>query len=148
LVQGLQARWILVGDDFRFGARRQGDFALLRETGARAGFEVVQMDSVLVDGVRVSSTVVRELLAAGRLDDAARLLGRPYSLSGRVVQGQRLGSHLGFPTANLLLRRNRPALYGIFVVDVMGLGERPLPGVASLGVRPTVVQAGMPVLEV
>ena len=148
LVEGLQARWILVGDDFRFGARRQGDIELLRQTGMRLGFEVVQMDSVLVDGVRVSSTVVRELLAAGKLDDAAHLLGRPYSVSGRVVRGQRLGSRLGFPTANLQLKHNRPALLGIFVVEVTGLSAQPLPGVASLGVRPTVVEAGLPLLEV
>jgi riboflavin kinase/FMN adenylyltransferase len=148
LVDALQVRWILVGDDFRFGARRQGDFELLRRAGRTSGFEVVRMDSVMVDGVRVSSTVVRELLAGGDLEGAARLLGRPYSISGRVVQGRRLGSQLGFPTANLPLKHNRPALWGIFVVEVIGLAEQPLPAVASLGVRPTVVEAGAPLLEV
>jgi riboflavin kinase/FMN adenylyltransferase len=148
LIDALQVRWILVGDDFRFGARRQGDFELLRRAGLTSGFEVVRMDSVMVDGVRVSSTVVRELLAAGDLDGAARLLGRPYSISGRVVHGRRLGSQMGFPTANLPLKHNRPALWGIFVVEVIGLADRPLPAVASLGVRPTVVEAGAPLLEV
>jgi riboflavin kinase / FMN adenylyltransferase len=148
LIDGLQVRWVLVGDDFRFGARRQGDFELLRQAGLNAGFDVVQMDSVAVDGVRVSSTAVRELLAAGELDRAARLLGRPYSISGRVVPGKKLGAQLGFPTANLLTRHNRYALWGIFVVEVIGIAERPWPGVASLGVRPTVAQAGAPLLEV
>jgi len=148
LIDALQVRWILVGDDFRFGARRQGDFELLRQAGLTSGFEVMRMDSVMADGVRVSSTAVRELLAVGDLDGAARLLGRPYSISGRVVRGRRLGSQLGFPTANLPLKHNRPALWGIFVVEVIGLAEQPLPAVASLGVRPTVVEAGAPLLEV
>lgn len=148
LVHGLNARWVLVGDDFRFGARRQGDVELLREAGKTYGFEVASMDSVMVDGVRASSTAVRERLARGDLDGAARLLGRPYSMSGRVVRGQRLGSQIGFPTANIPVRHNRPALWGIFAVDVVGLAEQPLPGVASLGVRPTVVEAGAPLLEV
>jgi riboflavin kinase / FMN adenylyltransferase len=148
LVDGLQARWVLVGDDFRFGARRQGDFELLRQAGLRSGFEVTQMESVAVNGVRVSSTAVRELLAAGDLDGAARLLGRPYSISGRVVTGRRLGARLGFPTANVQLKHNRPALWGIFVVEVAGLSAQPLQGVASLGVRPTVIEAGVPLLEV
>jgi len=148
LIDALQVRWILVGDDFRFGARRQGDFELLRQAGLTSGFEVMRMDSVMVDGVRVSSTAVRELLAVGDLDGAARLLGRPYSISGRVVRGRRLGSQLGFPTANLPLKHNRPALWGIFVVEVVGLAGQPLPAVASLGVRPTVVEAGAPLLEV
>jgi riboflavin kinase/FMN adenylyltransferase len=148
MIDGLRVRWLLVGDDFRFGARRQGDFELLRQAGLQSGFEVARMDSVSVDGMRVSSTAVRELLAAGELDAAARLLGRPYSISGRVVRGRQLGSRLGFPTANLQLKHNRPALWGIFVVEVMDLCAQPLPGVASLGVRPTVVEGGAPVLEV
>ena len=121
---------------------------MLRQAGSQSGFEVARMDSVSVDGIRVSSTAVRELLAAGDLDGAARLLGRPYSISGRVVRGRQLGSRLGFPTANLRLKHNRPALWGIFVVEVIGPSAQPLPGVASLGVRPTVVEGGAPVLEV
>jgi riboflavin kinase / FMN adenylyltransferase len=148
LVNGLGVRWMLVGDDFRFGARRQGDFATLQQAGARHGFEVMRMESFSIDGIRVSSTAVRERLARGDLAAAARLLGRPYSISGRVVTGDGLGKQLGFPTANVQMRHNRPPLSGIFVVDVLGLGERPLEGVASLGVRPTVKLAGAPVLEV
>jgi riboflavin kinase / FMN adenylyltransferase len=148
LVRGLAVRWLLVGDDFRFGARRSGDFDLLARSGKACGFEVVRMETCAVDGVRVSSTAVRQRLAAGDLDGAARLLGRPYRMCGRVVHGERLGVQLGFPTANVRLEHNRPALMGIFVVEVLGLGDAVLPGVASLGVRPTVKQGGMPTLEV
>ena len=147
-MRGLAVRWLLVGDDFRFGARRAGDFDLLARAGREHGFEVVRMDTCAVDGVRVSSTAVRERLAAGDLDGAARLLGRPYSISGRVVRGDRLGVQLGFPTANVRLEHNRPPVMGIFVVEVLGLGPAPLPGVASLGVRPTVKAGGAPTLEV
>ncbi len=138
LHRGLAARWILVGDDFRFGARRAGDLAMLKQAAGRCGFEVHAMASVMADGVRVSSTSVREALAAGDMRRARRLLGRPYSISGRVVSGDRIGRKLGFPTANVLMKHNRPALSGIFAVAVHGLGDAPLPGAASLGVRPTV----------
>ncbi|HTT39187.1 MAG TPA: bifunctional riboflavin kinase/FAD synthetase [Burkholderiales bacterium] len=148
LVQGLGTRWILVGDDFRYGARRHGDFDQLRAAGVRHGFEVVRMESVCVQGVRVSSTAVRERLAGGELVAAARLLGRPYSISGRVVAGARLGGQLGFPTANVQMKHNRPPLAGIFVAQVLGIGDQPREAVASLGVRPTVVAGGAPVLEV
>jgi riboflavin kinase/FMN adenylyltransferase len=148
LVQGLGVRWVLVGDDFRFGARRQGDYNVLAAAGRERGFEVARMPTVAVDAVRVSSTAVRERLAAGELQAAARLLGRPYSISGRVVRGDGIGRQLGFATANVRMRHNRPPLNGIFVVEVLGLGERPLPGVASLGVRPTVTDGGPAVLEV
>jgi riboflavin kinase / FMN adenylyltransferase len=109
---------------------------------------VVQMQSVAVDGIRVSSTAVRERLASGDLTGAARLLGRPYSISGRVVRGDGIGKQLGFPTANVQMKHNRPPLAGIFVVEVLGLGDQPLEGVASLGVRPTLKVGGVPVLEV
>ena len=148
LVAGLNVRWVLVGDDFRFGARRHGDVAMLREALGRSGVEVAQMQTVLLDGIRVSSTAVRERLASGDLHGAAQLLGRPYSISGRVVGGEQLGKRLGFPTANLQLKHNRPPLAGIFVVEVLGLDQRPLEGVASLGVRPTIKEGGVPVLEV
>jgi riboflavin kinase/FMN adenylyltransferase len=148
LVAGLAVRWVLVGDDFRFGARRQGDAAMLREALASKGVEVAQMPTVVLDGIRVSSTAVRERLARGDLHGAALLLGRPYSISGRVVGGERLGKRLGYPTANLQMKHNRPPLAGIFVVEVLGLDQQPLEGVASLGVRPTVREGGAPVLEV
>ena len=148
LHQGLAARWILVGDDFRFGARRAGDLAALKQAEAQFGFEVHAMPSVTIDGVRVSSTAVRSALAAGELDRAGRLLGRAYSISGRVVRGNGLGRKLGFPTANVQIRHNRPPLTGIFAVRLHGAAHEPLPGVASLGVRPTVKHQGVPTLEV
>jgi len=148
LVRGLAARWVLVGDDFRFGARRLGDFELLAQAGRTHGFKALRMDPVSLDGVRVSSTAVRERLAQGDLDGAARLLGRPYSVTGRVVDGDKLGARLGFPTANVRMEHNRPPLMGIFAVDVLGVEAQPLRGVASLGVRPTVKEGGAPVLEV
>jgi riboflavin kinase/FMN adenylyltransferase len=148
LVRGLGARWVLVGDDFRFGARRAGDFTMLRQAASRLGFEVQALPSVTLGGERVSSTAVRGALAAGELARARELLGRPYSISGRVVRGDGLGRTLGFPTANVQMKHNRPPLTGIFAVTVGGVAERPLPGVASLGVRPTIRAGGAPVLEV
>jgi len=152
LQRGLGARWIQVGDDFRFGARRAGDFAMLKTAEARCGFEVQAMTSVMVEGVRVSSTAVRERLAAGDMEGAQQLLGRPYSISGRIVHGNGFGRKLDCPTANVLMKHNRPPLSGIFAVEVSGLGEDAgnagLPGVASLGVRPTVTSDARPCLEV
>lgn len=149
LWRGLQVRWMLVGDDFRFGARRAGDVTMLREAGIRLGFEVEDLPSVKVGALRASSTAVREALAAGNLDAAARLLGRPYSIIGRVGHGDKLGRQLGFATANLRIQHNRPALTGIFAVEVHGLGAGdPHPGVASLGVRPTLGAGQAPLLEV
>lgn len=148
IARGLAARWVLVGDDFRFGARRAGDFVLLKQSAARHGFEVAALPSVALEGERVSSTAVRQALAGGDLDRAQRLLGRAYSISGRVVRGDGLGRKLGFPTANVRMKHNRPPLTGIFAVRLHGAGEAPLRGVASLGVRPTVKQGGSPVLEV
>jgi riboflavin kinase / FMN adenylyltransferase len=149
LVRGLGVRWLLVGDDFRFGARRAGDIAMLQREAPRHGFEVVAMDSVTLGGLRVSSTAVREALAAGDMEAPRRLLGRPYSISGRVVGGDKLGKAIGFPTANIQLKHNRPPVTGIFVVEVHGLGPAALPGVASLGTRPTVHPGGgKPTLEV
>ncbi len=143
LVNGLATRWLLVGRDFRFGARRAGDFAALAAAGARHGFEVESMADVLSDGTRVSSSAVRAALAAGEFDAAERLLGHPYTISGRVAHGAKFGRSLGFPTANIVLRRP-PPLSGIFVVEVDGLG----PGVASIGRRPTVNPVPLPLLEV
>ncbi|MGA9164095.1 MAG: bifunctional riboflavin kinase/FAD synthetase [Thiobacillus sp.] len=145
----LQARYVLVGDDFRYGARRMGDFALLERAGQSLGFDAEFLPTVEVAGERVSSTAVRQALAAGDLDHAARLLGRPYSISGHVVHGDKLGRDIGFPTANIQLKHNRPPLMGIFAIELYGLDGAPLPGVASLGKRPTVKNPDAPpVLEV
>jgi riboflavin kinase/FMN adenylyltransferase len=148
LVEALGARRVLVGDDFRYGAKRSGDFASLAQSAARHGFELDAMPTVANTGVRVSSSGVREALARGDLDRARVLLGRPYSISGRVVRGAGLGRGLGFPTANVQLKHNRPPLAGIFAVRVHGVAAGARDGVASLGVRPTVHTDGRPVLEV
>ncbi len=148
LVDGLRARYVLVGDDFRFGARRVGDFALLRQLGERHGFEAEALHTVEAAGQRASSTAVREALAAGDMAMAAQQLGRPYSISGRVVGGDQLGRKIGYPTANIQLKHNRPPVKGIFAVRVQGLDRPDWPGVASLGTRPTVHANGKPTLEV
>ena len=148
LVQQLRTRYVLVGDDFRFGARRLGDYALLDAAGNDLGFDVARMMSYEVHGLRVSSSAVREALAQGDMKRAASLLGRPYSISGHVVHGRKLGRDLGFRTLNLRFPSHRPAAQGIFVVRVQGLGGQALPGVASLGVRPSVEDAGRVLLEV
>jgi riboflavin kinase/FMN adenylyltransferase len=147
LVRGIGVRYLLIGDDFRFGARRSGDVNVLKRHASRLGYVVEAMTSVVMEGERVSSTAVRDALGAGRLARAARLLGRPYSISGRVVRGDGLGRKLGYPTANVQIKHNRPPLTGIFAVEVHGAADTPLRGVASLGVRPTVKQQGVPVLE-
>jgi len=145
LVRRLGVRWILVGDDFRFGRGRGGNLATLR--AAAKQFSVEGMGTVNVESERVSSTAVRNALAAGELEHAARLLGRPYAISGHVAHGDKRGKSLGFPTANIVLR-HRPALTGIFAVRVRGLGASPRAAVASLGVRPTVKADAKPLLEV
>jgi riboflavin kinase / FMN adenylyltransferase len=147
LVAGFGARYALVGDDFRFGAKRAGDYAMLDAAGAAHGFDVARMQSYEVHGQRVSSSAVREALAAGDMDRAAGLLGRPYSISGHVLHGAKLGRELGFRTLNLRFAHAKPAASGIFVVRVLGLGEAPLRGVASLGRRPTVDDSGRVLLE-
>ena len=148
LHDGLAVRWLLVGDDFRFGARRAGDFTLLKALAAPSGFEVETMTSVVAVGERVSSTAIRARLKRGDLSGTQQLLGRPYSITGRVVDGDKLGAKIGYPTANVQLKRSKAPLSGIFVVEVEGLGPETLPGVASLGVRPTVKERGRPTLEV
>ncbi len=160
LVQGLGARYILVGDDFRFGRQRAGDYAMLDAAGQRLGFDVARMNSYEVHGLRVSSSAVRQALAAGDMDAAARLLGRPYTISGHVVHGRKLGRELGattagagngFRTLNLRFTHWKPAASGIFAVLVHGLDDGPLPGVANLGVRPSLdpddVNGGRVLLE-
>ncbi len=143
LVDGLGARWLLVGRDFRFGARRAGDFAALQALARRHDFRLEAMPDVAYEGERVSSSAVRAALAAGDFPRAERLLGHRYAISGRVSHGAKLGRDLGFPTANLALRR-APPLSGIYVVEVEHYG----PGVASVGRRPTVNPLAAPLLEV
>jgi riboflavin kinase/FMN adenylyltransferase len=138
LVKGLGARYVLVGDDFRFGAQRAGDYALLDSLGESNGFDVARMNSYEVHKLRVSSSAVRQALGEGRMLDAARLLGRPYCISGHVVHGRKLGRTLGFKTLNLRFAHWKPAASGIFVVLVHGLTDSPLRGVANLGVRPSI----------
>lgn len=140
----LNARSVLVGQDFRFGAGRKGTVADFEA----AGFNLVNLPNIEHDGQRVSSTVVREALAKGDLDKAATLLGRPYSISGKVVHGDKLGRELGYPTANVHIRHDRPPFLGVYAVKLEGLAGGELPGVASLGVRPTLKDNGKPVLEV
>ncbi len=148
LQRGLRARYVLVGDDFSFGARRQGNYAMLDAAGAAQGFDVARMMSYEVHGLRVSSSAVREALAHGDMARAEALLGRPYAISGRVQHGRKLGRDLGFRTLNLRFGHAQPAAMGIFVVRVHGLAGQALRGVASLGVRPTVEDAGRVLLEV
>src|SRR5690606_16998982 len=133
--------------DFRFGQGRSGDFALLQQAGAAHRFAVEAMDTIAMDGERVSSSSIRAALAAGNLARAERFLGRPFSMSGRVMHGDKIGRTLGFPTANVQHVRARLPLSGIYAVTVDGLGER-LQGAASVGVRPTIAEGLKPVLEV
>ncbi len=159
LVKGLGTRYVLVGDDFRYGTHRAGDYAQLDAAGVAAGFDVARMNSYEVHNLRVSSSAVRLALAEGRLDDAARLLGRPYRISGHVVHGRKLGRTLGrdasrplgFRTLNLRFKHWKPAASGIFVVRVFGLAEQPVQGVANLGIRPSLdpsdVNGGRVLLE-
>ena len=138
LIGGLRIKHLVIGDDFRFGKGRRGDFSMLREAGARFGFGVADTVSVQIDSDRVSSTLIREALAAGNMDFADRLLGRPYSVCGRIVPGASLGRRFGFPTANIVLKHKKPPLQGVFAVTMTGIADRPLPGVANIGTRPTV----------
>ena len=138
LVKGLGLRYLVVGDDFRFGRGREGTFSTLQEAGQKYGFQVVNMHTFSVAGERVSSTRIRQALAKGDMLMAEALLGRDYRMSGRVAHGEKLGRQLGFPTANIHLHRKVSPLQGIFAVEVYGLEREPLHGVASLGTRPTV----------
>jgi len=162
LVQGLGVRYVLVGDDFCYGAKRAGDYASLARSGSELGFEVARMNSYEISGqpladkpgvtgVRVSSSAVRNALAMGDMRQAALLLGRPYALSGHVVHGRKLGRELNCPTLNIRFAHDKPAASGIFVALVHGLSDKPLPGVANFGVRPSLdandVNGGRVLLE-
>lgn len=142
--EAMKAEVILVGEDFRFGASRAGsatDFS-------SAGFTLVNLPQVVLAGQRISSTAIRDALAGADLERAARLLGRSYSISGKVVHGDKIGRQLGYPTANIHMLHDRPPLFGVYAVKLEGLAEAHLPGVASLGVRPTVKANDRPKLEV
>ena len=148
LVQGLAIKHLVVGDDFRFGCDRKGDFALLQIKGAELGFEVTDTHTLEIDGKRVSSTRIRHLLEAGDFAEAEKLLGKPYGINGRVVYGKQLGRQLGVPTANVDLRRYRSPLHGVFAVTAIFKDGTQVQGVANIGVRPTVNGLKKPLLEV
>jgi len=147
LVQGLNARYIVVGDDFQFASKREGTIEHLRRASKALQFDLDQVPSIIVDGVRVSSTKIREALADGNVERATALLGRPYRMSGKVVEGRKVGRLLGYATANVDIRRRQSAVLGIFAVRVHGLPNGPIDGVASVGTRPT-FDLCKPVLEV
>jgi riboflavin kinase/FMN adenylyltransferase len=147
LVHGLHVKWLMVGEDFCFGAKRAGNIDMLIEAGKKFGFQVEAMPTVTNDDTRISSSAVRSALAKGDFALASKLLGHPYIMSGNVIHGKKLGRTIGFPTMNLRVAHKRPALSGIFAVQVHGLTDRPLPGVASIGVRPTVEDSGCVLLE-
>ena len=138
LAEGLGVRYLVVGDDFRFGRRRAGDFGMLQKAGALYGFAVAPMHTFSVDGARVSSTRIREALAAGDLGGAARLLGRGFRMSGRVAHGDKRGRTIGVPTANIHLHRKVTPVRGVYVVEMFGVSDGPVAGVANVGTRPTV----------
>ncbi|MDE2598862.1 MAG: bifunctional riboflavin kinase/FAD synthetase [Rhodocyclaceae bacterium] len=147
LVRGLGVRHLLIGDDFRFGKGRSGDFALLQQAGGTHRFVVEAMNTIAMDGERVSSSSIRAALASGNLIRAEHFLGRPFFMSGRVIHGDKIGRTLGYPTANIQHARARLPLSGIYAVTVDGLGKT-LCGAASVGVRPTIAEGLTPVLEV
>jgi riboflavin kinase / FMN adenylyltransferase len=138
LINGLGVRYLVVGDDFRFGHQRKGDLAMLKDASMHHDFQVINMHPFNVDGVRVSSTRIRKALADGDLRGAEKLLGRSYRMSGRVVHGDQLGRTIGYPTANIYLHRRATPLMGVYAVEVFGLDKEPLQGVANIGMRPTV----------
>ena len=151
LVKGLGVKYVLVGDDFRFGAKRMGDYTMLDAAGTAHGFDVARMNSYEVKNLRVSSSAVREAMGRGAMQEVAQLLGRPYAISGHVVHGRKLGRELNCRTLNLRFSHWKPAASGIFVVQVHGLADQPLAGVANLGIRPSLdptdVNGGRVLLE-
>ncbi|MBS0309109.1 MAG: bifunctional riboflavin kinase/FAD synthetase [Proteobacteria bacterium] len=148
LVQGLHVKWLMVGEDFCYGAKRAGNVVSLIEAGKQYGFHVEILPTVVHGGARVSSSAIRAALAHGDFAQAEQLLGHPYTISGHVVHGKKLGRSIGFPTLNLRVAHKNPALMGVLIVQVHGLAAAPLPAVASLGVRPTVDDSGRVLLEV
>jgi len=147
LVQQLNVKYLVVGDDFHFGKARRGNFALLQEAGKQYGFDVTDMASYSIKGARVSSTLIRDALNEGDLATAEVMLGRAYSVCGRVVQGEKLGRKIGFPTANVQMLRKNTAIEGVFAVIMTGIGEQAIKGVANVGTRPTVNGGSRVLLE-
>ncbi len=147
LVNGLHVKWLMVGEDFCFGARRAGNVEMLKQAGQHYGFSVATLPTVTSNGERISSSAVRAALAAGEFSSVNTLIGHPYAISGRVVHGQKLGRTLGYPTLNLRIAHRHPAVHGVFIVRVHGLEAQPLEAVASIGNRPTTEDAGRVLLE-
>lgn len=147
-VAGLNAQYIVVGDDLRFGRDRAGDFSLLQQLGSEFGFDVAATATITATAERVSSTRIRQALQVADFALAEQLLGKPYTMSGRVIVGQQLGRTLGIPTANIQLRRIRSPLNGVYAVDVLGIADQPLHGVANIGTRPTIGDLTRAILEV
>ncbi len=151
LIEKLNTKWILIGDDFCYGAKRAGNFDSLIAAGKQFGFEVSRIPSILESEERISSSLLRQALDQGDMQRATQLLGRPFSISGHVLYGKQLGRTLGFPTINLAVctrhPHSKPVTSGIFVSQVHGLGEKPFPAVSSLGVRPSVESTGQVLLE-
>ena len=147
LVKGLNVRYLVVGDDFKFGKDRKGDFALLKKMGEEHNFQVVNMHTFAIAETRVSSTRIRQALTAGDLMLAQTLLGHPYKMSGRVAHGDKRGRTLGYPTANIHLHRAKVPLTGVYAVRLYGLEDEPIEGIANVGVRPTIGE-GNTLLEV
>ena len=143
-----RVKHLIIGDDFCFGADRNGSFEMLRRAGERHGFTVESLPSVTIDGERASSSAVRDALGVGDMEHAARLLGRTYSIDGRVVHGDKVGRQLGFRTANIRIKHSKSPLAGVFAVEVAGLANGPHYGVANLGVRPSANELARPLLEV
>ena len=138
LLDGLDVKYLVVGDDFRYGKARSGNFEMLEQAGQRHGFPVINMHTFCVENARVSSTRIREALQQGDLSAAEALLGRPFWMSGRVAHGDKRGRTIGFPTANIFLHRTAVPVDGVFAVEMHGVDGQPLPGVANVGTRPTV----------
>lgn len=147
LVAGLGVRYLVIGDDFRFGYKQGGDFAMLQRAGVAFGFPVVTLHTFRIDNHRVSSTRVREVLSYGDLDTAEKLLGRAYRMAGRVIHGNKLGRVIGFPTANLFFHGRNLPISGVYAVEVFGILGEPLPGIANVGRRPT-IGGNYPLLEI
>lgn len=148
LVAKLKVKHLVIGDDFHFGKARRGNFAMLKQAGLRYGFKVEDTHSCLVEGYRVSSTLIRDAIGAGNLFAAKQMLGRDYSVCGRVVHGSKRGRTLGFPTANIKIARKNIPLTGVYAVTMTGIGEQQISGVANVGTRPTVGSEKKVLLEI